>query len=81
MGERGSISAAKERERLSDRELEAIRLVARGKSDWEIATILGISEYTARFHVDNARRKLDAVNRAHAVARLAAQGWLPVAAV
>jgi len=44
--------------------------VAEGKSDWEISVILGISETTARFHVDNARQKLGAVSRAHAVARL-----------
>ncbi|MBA3897322.1 MAG: hypothetical protein H0X36_09375 [Sphingomonadaceae bacterium] len=37
-----------------------------------MATILGISEATARFHVDNARKKLGAVNRAHAVAKLLA---------
>jgi DNA-binding CsgD family transcriptional regulator len=47
-------------------------LVAEGKTDWEIATIMGFSQSTARFHVDNARRKLDCVNRAHAVARLLA---------
>ena len=35
-----------------------------------VAVILGVSEATARFHVDNARRKLGAVNRAQAVARL-----------
>lgn len=54
---------------LSMRERDALMLVAEGKTDWEIATIMGISESTSRFHVDNARRKLDCVNRAHAVAR------------
>jgi LuxR family transcriptional regulator, quorum-sensing system regulator BjaR1 len=47
-------------------------LVADGKTDWKISVILTISEATARFHVDNARRKLDAVNRTQAVARLVA---------
>lgn len=32
--------------------------------------ILSVSESTARFHVDNARRKLGAATRAQAVARL-----------
>ena len=60
---------------LSIRERDALAFVAEGKTDWEIATILGVAESTARFHVDNARRKLGAVNRAHAVARfLAAAG-------
>jgi DNA-binding CsgD family transcriptional regulator len=58
--------------RLTDRERDALAWVAEGKSDWEISVILGVSEATARFHVDNARRKLGAVNRAQAVARLAA---------
>jgi LuxR family quorum sensing-dependent transcriptional regulator len=59
---------------LSVRERDAIGLVADGKTDWEIATIMGVAETTARFHVDNARRKLGAVNRAHAVARLMSLG-------
>ncbi|MES2057680.1 MAG: helix-turn-helix transcriptional regulator [Pseudomonadota bacterium] len=59
---------------LSARERDAIGFVAEGKTDWEIATIMGVAETTARFHVDNARRKLGAVNRAHAVARLMALG-------
>jgi DNA-binding CsgD family transcriptional regulator len=54
---------------LTGRERDSLSFVAEGKTDWEIATILGVSETTARFHVDNARRKLGAVNRAHAVAR------------
>jgi len=55
---------------LTERERDALALVAEGKTDWEISVILGLSEATARFHVDNGRRKLGAVNRAQAVARL-----------
>ncbi|MDB5582895.1 MAG: LuxR family transcriptional regulator [Bradyrhizobium sp.] len=47
-------------------------LVAESKPDWEIKTIMAYSQSTARFHVDNARRKLGCVNGAHAVARLLA---------
>ena len=61
---------------LTERELEALRLVAAGKSDHEMAAILGVSHHTARFHVDNARRKLNASNRAHAVALLIGLGGL-----
>lgn len=57
---------------LTPRERDSLALVAEGKTDWEISVILGISESTARFHVDNARRKLGAVTRAQAVARLIA---------
>jgi LuxR family quorum sensing-dependent transcriptional regulator len=62
--------------RLTDRERDSLAWVAEGKSDWEIAVILGLAESTVRFHVDNARRKLGAVNRTQAVARLAAARML-----
>lgn len=53
---------------LSPREREAMRWAAAGKTDWEISVILAISEHTAAKHIDNAKRKLGASNRAHAVA-------------
>ena len=56
---------------LTRRERDALALVADGKTDWEVSVILGISEATARFHIDNGRKKLGAVNRAQAVARMA----------
>lgn len=56
--------------RLTERERDSLALVADGKTDWEISVIFGVSEATARFHVDNGRRKLGAVTRAQAVARL-----------
>jgi LuxR family quorum sensing-dependent transcriptional regulator len=59
--------------RLTVRERDSLALVADGKTDWEISVILGVSEATARFHVDNARFKLGAVNRAQAVAKLVHQ--------
>lgn len=59
--------------RLTARERDSLALVAEGKTDWEISVILGIAEATVRFHVDNARRMLGAVNRAQAVARLVNQ--------
>jgi DNA-binding CsgD family transcriptional regulator len=63
--------AAAEPVRLTQRERDSLMLVADGKTDWEISVIFGIAEATARFHVDNARRKLGAVSRAQAVARMA----------
>ncbi len=59
---------------LTPRELECMAFVADGKTEWEISVILGLSESTVRFHADNARRKLGAVNRAQAIARLAQSG-------
>jgi len=49
--------------RLSPRELEALRWTVQGKTAWEIGAILGISERSAVFHLANATRKLDAVNK------------------
>jgi len=54
--------------RLTDRENEILRWVMEGKSTWDIAQILNITERTVKFHVDNIMKKFNAVNRAHAVA-------------
>jgi len=55
----------------SARERDCLAYVADGMRDREIATRLGVGEATVRFHVDNARRKLQATNRMQAIARLA----------
>ena len=54
--------------RLSRRERQCLRLVAAGKSDWEIAVILGISVETAHQYVKRARAAYDVVSRAQLVA-------------
>ena len=54
--------------RLSRRELQCVRLVAAGKTDWEIAQILGIGVETARQYVKRARAAYDVVSRAQLVA-------------
>ena len=53
---------------MSHREIEAVRLVALGCSDAEIAEALGISESTAHKHVESARKRLKAKSRAHMAA-------------
>jgi LuxR family transcriptional regulator, quorum-sensing system regulator CviR len=52
---------------LSNRELEILKWLKNGKSTWDISIILGISERTVKFHVNNIMHKLDASNRTHAV--------------
>ena len=52
---------------LTPREVDVLHYVAGGKTNWEIAHILEISEYSIKDHLLNARRKLDAANRAHSV--------------
>ncbi len=54
-------------EPLSLRELEVLRLMVDGKSNPDIAEILSVSRHTARSHVSNILRKLDASSRAEAV--------------
>jgi DNA-binding CsgD family transcriptional regulator len=53
---------------LSLRELDALRLVARGHSDKRIGILLGIAQSTAQEHVEAAKRKLKVRNRAEAAA-------------
>jgi orotate phosphoribosyltransferase-like protein len=43
--------------------------IAKGKTAEETATILGISRRTVEWHIQNARRKADATNITHVVAR------------
>jgi len=53
---------------LSEREAEVLRWTTAGKSNWEMATILNISERTVKFHLRNIYRKLEVNNRSQAVA-------------
>lgn len=60
--------AAGQRPHLSRRERQCVRLVAAGKTDWEIAAILGISVETTHQYVKRARAAYDVVSRAQLVA-------------
>jgi DNA-binding CsgD family transcriptional regulator len=60
--------------RLSPRELEVLRLIARGQTDREIAAILDLDVRTVNTYVANARRKLGAPSRTAAVAAMLAHG-------
>lgn len=53
---------------LTDREREVLALIVEGKSNVDIADMLGISLSTARFHVSTILSKLNAANRAEAAA-------------
>ena len=53
---------------LTVRELECLRWTALGKTDSEIGVILSISARTARFHIENSKRKLGVSTRIQAVA-------------
>jgi DNA-binding CsgD family transcriptional regulator len=52
---------------LTPRQLEILWLIARGRSNKEIALVLGISERTVKFHVAGLFKKLCAYSRTEAV--------------
>jgi DNA-binding CsgD family transcriptional regulator len=56
-----------ERPNLTPREVESLQWTMEGKTAWEVGAILGISERTAVLHLQNAMRKLEAINKHQAV--------------
>ncbi|MBV7484551.1 helix-turn-helix domain-containing protein [Bordetella sp. BOR01] len=62
---------------LSNRERDCLHWSALGKTSWETAIILGVSERTVNFHIGNACSKLGVYNRRAAVALALRQGLLP----
>ena len=63
---------------LSSREVNVLNLVARGLSNKQIATTLGISDKTVRNHLSRIFRKLDACNRTQAVMNAMRVGLLSI---
>ena len=59
---------------LTPREVDVLRLLARGKTNQEIANELVVREGTIKYHVKNILRKMGATSRADAVARYARAG-------
>jgi LuxR family transcriptional regulator, quorum-sensing system regulator CviR len=53
---------------LTLREMTILNWVKNGKTNWEIAKIIGVTERTIRFHVESIFSKLDVTSRSHAVA-------------
>jgi DNA-binding CsgD family transcriptional regulator len=64
---------------LSKREVQVLRLVAAGKTNQEIATVLCRSPSTVAIHVRNILGKTQAANRAEAAAFAVRHGLLPPA--
>jgi len=55
---------------LTSREIDVLFWTAEGKSSWDIAQILAISEATVNFHIKSAKEKLGVYNKTHAVAKM-----------
>lgn len=63
-------------EHLSKREVEVMHYVAEGKTNWEIAQILELKEETVKSYLKSTAKKLDTVNRAHAVSKAIRKGFI-----
>jgi len=61
---------------LTRRETQILNYVAGGNTNKQIADILSISEQTIKSHVSAILRKLNANDRAHAVALAIRNGWI-----
>ncbi|WP_226383096.1 autoinducer binding domain-containing protein [Burkholderia savannae] len=61
---------------LTHRELECLKWIAAGKSSWEIAMILGISENGVLYHVKKLMAKFDVQSRHLAVLKAMASGMV-----
>ncbi len=62
--------------RLTEREKQCLLWCAEGKTSWETARILGISERTVLYHIQNVTEKLNVSSRAQAVARAVSLGLI-----
>lgn len=63
------MSQSTETQTLTHREYECLFWACEGKSSWEIAQILSITERTVIFHLNHVMQKLGANSRQHAVAK------------
>ncbi|MCX6082830.1 MAG: response regulator transcription factor [Chloroflexi bacterium] len=61
---------------LSDREMEVLIRVVEGKSNKEIASLLGISHQTVKNHITSILRKFGVEDRTQAVVYALKRGWV-----
>lgn len=62
--------------RLTERQLDCVRLAARGKTDPEIAIILGVREGTVRRHFEDARMRYGVGTRVQVIMRAMFEGQI-----
>ena len=63
---------------LTQREIQILSYIANGNSNKEVAHILNISDQTIKNHVSAILRKLNANDRAHAVAMAVQHHWISI---
>ena len=62
--------------KLTQREVECLYWTAEGKTAWEIAKILDITERTVQFHISNFMKKLNTHSKNQAVIKAISKGLL-----
>ena len=65
--------------KLTPRQRDCLVLVAQGKTDWEIATVLGLKESTVNGYIDEAKTSLGVTRRSQMVTRALFEGHLCLA--
>jgi len=63
---------------LTEREIDILRLIAKGLSNGEAAGVLGLSRATVRTHLEHIYEKLDVTNRVEAVTEGVRKGLIEV---
>ena len=54
---------------LKKNEVNCLKWTSQGKTSWEIASIMGLSEHTVNHYLTSAAQNLDTSNRTHAVSK------------
>jgi len=65
-----------DRVELTPRQLDCLILVAHGKTNWEIAIVLGLRESTVEGYIDDAKAALGVTRRSQLVTRALFEGFL-----
>ena len=61
------VEGRKDRVQITNRERECLQWTSKGKTAGEVSVILGISQATVQFHIQNAKRRLSVASKAEAV--------------
>lgn len=71
------VTEAEAHRKVTDREMEIVRWLAAGKTNWEVGQILGISDLTVKSHVQRLLNKTGTKSRTQMVAQLmrTESGW------
>jgi LuxR family quorum-sensing system transcriptional regulator CciR len=77
--QQAEIPQPEERAELTQRQFDCVLLAARGKSDWDIGKLLGISSETAHKHIEGAKRRYNATSRTQLIIKSLYKGQLTFA--